>query len=80
VLGRFGLPRSFERVTLLGGRGSGRTPLVAVVRPTDDGEAFDADVVDADGFVVLQLRGYRSTELPGAVGPDQVQTFRVAAA
>ncbi len=79
VLGRFGLPRSFERVTLLGGQASGRAPLVAVVRPRGNGEAFDAEVVDAEGLVVLQLRGYRSTELPGAIGPDQLRTFRVAA-
>ncbi|HXJ64641.1 MAG TPA: SDR family oxidoreductase, partial [Actinomycetota bacterium] len=78
-LGRFGLPRSFERVTLFEHPEGRRTPLVAVVTPRNGGEAFDATVVDADGGVVLRLDGYRSVELPGALDPDQVQIFRGAA-
>jgi NAD(P)-dependent dehydrogenase (short-subunit alcohol dehydrogenase family)/acyl carrier protein len=41
--------------------------LWAVVEAAGDGESFNAQVVDDDGAVYLQLRGYRTVALPGKV-------------
>jgi acyl transferase domain-containing protein len=80
TVGRFALPHSFERVTSFGGAAAWRAPLVAVVTARDGGESFDAIVADADGVVCMQLEGYRSVELPGAIAPAQAQIFQAAAA
>jgi len=54
-------------------------PLVASVTARDGGERFDATVIDATGNVCVVLEGYRSVELPGAVGPDELAIFFRAA-
>jgi hypothetical protein len=79
ALGRFALPHSFERVTAFGGPEARRAPLVAVVTAREDGERFDAMVVDAEGIVCVKLEGYRSVELPGAIAPTELRIFRAAA-
>jgi acyl transferase domain-containing protein/acyl carrier protein len=59
------LPARIDRVELFGRVGDD-APHWAVVRPTEGGA--DADVVDADGRVVLRMRGYGTAVLPD--GPD----------
>ncbi|MCW5853906.1 MAG: SDR family NAD(P)-dependent oxidoreductase, partial [Anaerolineae bacterium] len=41
--------------------------LYAVVTAVDNGQAFDAHVVDESGQVYVDLRGYRTVQLPGQV-------------
>jgi hypothetical protein len=43
--------------------------VAAVVEPGDTG--FDGRVVDEAGTVLVEVRGYRTVELPGAVDPDR---------
>ena len=76
--GRFAIPHSLDRVVVFGGSEARPGPLVASVTARDDGERFDATVVDASGNVCVELEGYRSVELPGAVGPDELAIFRTA--
>ena len=40
--------------------------------------SVDADVVDGDGRVVLRLEGYRTIELPGGPGADDLAPIREA--
>ncbi len=75
-LGRFALPRSFERVSAFGGLEARRPPLVAVVTARDGGERFDATVVDAEGTICVKLQGYRSVELPGHVAASDLRIFQ----
>ncbi|MGF1469143.1 MAG: SDR family NAD(P)-dependent oxidoreductase [Sandaracinaceae bacterium] len=60
--GRMGLPRHIDRVRIARAAPHGR--LGAVVRA--DNGAFDAQVVDENGTVLVELRGYR-TEILGEV-------------
>jgi hypothetical protein len=41
--------------------------LYALATPVDDGAAFDAQVVDEAGNVYVDLKGYRTVQLPGSV-------------
>jgi len=62
--GRFGLPRHVDRIVLHDAPEShGR--IEAVVTSEEDG--FDGRVLDETGSVLLELSGYRTTELPGAL-------------
>jgi len=61
----FGLPAALGRLRLY------RPPLVgdrffAEVRTIEGGGGFDAQVVDAEGHLVLELSGYRTVALPDA--------------
>jgi hypothetical protein len=43
-------------------------PYYSVVRRSDSGSGFDADIVDENGDVFIRLTDYRTAELPGAAG------------
>ena len=45
-------------------RSAFHTPVVATV---DGGASFDAQVIDEDGTVYVELKGYRTVQLPGTV-------------
>jgi hypothetical protein len=81
--GRMALPTHLDRVELVGAPTDG-AELVAVVRTHqvdgDDTAAFDADVVDATGVVVLRMRGYRTIELPAGPGDELLEPLRAAMA
>jgi Polyketide synthase dehydratase N-terminal domain len=62
---RMGLPFGFDRLELLRA-GDGEVECAAVVHPRDGG-AFDVEVADVDGKVLLALEGYRTAALPGPV-------------
>jgi hypothetical protein len=66
--GRLGLPLGLSRLEVPGAEG-GEVESVALTRSAPEG-AFDVDVVDAEGRVVLSLRGYRTATLPGTVAGD----------
>jgi NAD(P)-dependent dehydrogenase (short-subunit alcohol dehydrogenase family) len=68
VEGRWALPTHVDRVATWGDEDDAG-PIVAVVRPRDDG-AFDARVVGAQGRVLVELEGYRTVDVPDAVDPD----------
>ncbi|MFN2160835.1 MAG: polyketide synthase dehydratase domain-containing protein, partial [Candidatus Promineifilaceae bacterium] len=44
---------------------TGAARLFALVNTEDDGETFDARVVDENGRVYVDLRGYRTVSRPG---------------
>jgi NAD(P)-dependent dehydrogenase (short-subunit alcohol dehydrogenase family) len=79
--GRMGLPQHIDRVRVLPRREvDGDGPIHAVVRPHADGSAFDAEVVDDSGTLLLQVEGYRTIPLPGAVPEAQLAPLRAAVA
>jgi NAD(P)-dependent dehydrogenase (short-subunit alcohol dehydrogenase family) len=63
----FGLPSKLASLRLLPAAGSNGHRLYAEVRPCEDGDGFDARVVDAGGNVHLELSGYRTVALPAPV-------------
>jgi hypothetical protein len=67
--GRMGLPHHVGLLRVSEGGADGRS--LAVVAPPA-GEAVDVDVVDADGHVLVQLRGYRTASLPDTVAADEL--------
>ncbi|MBI5105323.1 MAG: polyketide synthase dehydratase domain-containing protein [Solirubrobacterales bacterium] len=74
--GRMGLPTHVDRVRRYAAP-DGAAILHAVVTPRDDG-GTDAEVVAADGHVVVALEGYRTTELPGGVDEELLAPIRDA--
>jgi acyl transferase domain-containing protein/acyl carrier protein/NAD(P)-dependent dehydrogenase (short-subunit alcohol dehydrogenase family) len=71
---RMGLPLGFRRLELAG-EVNGEVESTAVVEATDDG-SFDVDVANTDGQVVLSLRGYRTSALPGEVSGEAFGALR----
>jgi hypothetical protein len=67
-LGRFGLPEHVDRIVVHDGLYDLEGRVEAVVESDDAG--FGGRVVDETGRVLLELHGYRTIELPGAVDPD----------
>ena len=68
---RYGLPSRITRVQKLRDISPDDRPFYSVVRHSETGAGFDADVVDQDGEVYLRLVDYRTAELPGAAGTLQ---------
>jgi hypothetical protein len=67
--GRFGLPHRVDRIVLHSALDAPEGRVAALVEP---GEArFDGRVVDEAGSVLVELRGYRTVELPGGVDPER---------
>jgi hypothetical protein len=65
---RLALPMALDSVRVFGREEDGATSrLWAVVTARDGGTAFDAHVVDENGRVFAELRGYRAVPLPGTV-------------
>ncbi len=76
VQGRMGLPLHIDRVSLFcdSARAEGR--LYAVVTPNPGAGSFDAEVVDPNGNLFLQLSGYRTVAVPGAVDAGRLQALQ----
>ncbi|MBE1495760.1 acyl transferase domain-containing protein/acyl carrier protein [Amycolatopsis lexingtonensis] len=66
--GRFGLPRHVDRIVLHDAP-EPRGRLEAVV--TSEADGFGGRVLDETGAVLLELSGYRTTELPGALDVER---------
>jgi hypothetical protein len=63
---RFGLPSQIQRVQKLKEASPKDRPFFTIVRHSESGSGFDADVVDESGEVYIRLTDYRTAELPGA--------------
>jgi hypothetical protein len=74
--GRLGLPFAVDAVRALA-HPRADASLVAVTHP-NDGRGVDADVIDDRGTVCLEVRGYRTTELPQALDVAALAPFRAA--
>jgi hypothetical protein len=75
VQGRMGLPLHIDRVAvvrpdLIVGR------LYAVVTPDLEHGSFNAEVVDASGNCYVELIGYRTVALPGAVDSERLKALQ----
>jgi hypothetical protein len=76
VEGRMGLPQHIDRVSLLSDPEEAEGRLFAVVSPNLREGSFDAEVVDAKGTRYLQLSGYRTVAVPGAVDAGRLKRCR----
>jgi len=65
---RYGLPSRISRIQKFREISANDRPFYSVVRHSETGSGFDADVVDQSGEVFLRLMDYRTAELPGAAG------------
>ncbi len=61
--GRLALPEAVDRVQIYSQPGASEK-LFALVEAREDGNGFDAQVVDERGAVYIQLQGYRTVSLP----------------
>ena len=78
VQGRMGLPQHIDRVSLLRDLDEAEGRLVAVVTPNLREGSFDAEVVDGKGNRCLQLSGYRTVAVPGAVDAGRLKVLQAA--
>jgi malonyl CoA-acyl carrier protein transacylase/NAD(P)-dependent dehydrogenase (short-subunit alcohol dehydrogenase family) len=79
VEGRMGLPQHIDRVSLLVcDPEEAEGQLYAVVTPNPLKGSFDAEVVNAKGTRYLQLSGYRTVAVPGAVDAGRLEALRAA--
>jgi NAD(P)-dependent dehydrogenase (short-subunit alcohol dehydrogenase family)/acyl carrier protein len=76
--GKMGLPQHIDRVTLLSDPERAMGPVYAVVTPNPSQASFDAEIVDAKGNRYLQLRGYRTIEIPNAVDAERLKALQAA--
>jgi 3-oxoacyl-(acyl-carrier-protein) synthase/NAD(P)-dependent dehydrogenase (short-subunit alcohol dehydrogenase family)/acyl carrier protein len=76
--GRLALPARVGRLDLLREPGSSQGPFFAVVTPRPAAQGFDADVVDSEGNVLIQLRGYQTIALPIDIDQGLLVPFRAA--
>ena len=66
VDGRFGLPAKIGRVQKFKEPSITSAQLYTVVRHSNGGPGFDADVIDESGNVYMRVEDYHTAELPGA--------------
>ncbi|MFZ0420014.1 MAG: SDR family NAD(P)-dependent oxidoreductase [Candidatus Sulfotelmatobacter sp.] len=79
VQGRMGLPQHIDCVSpLLHAPESDEILLYAVVTPNEDHGSFDAEVVDTNGNRYLQISGYRTVAVPGAVDNERLKALQAA--
>ena len=78
VEGRMGLPQHIDRVSLLRNPEEAEDPLFAIVSPNLREGSFDAEVVDERGNLYLQLSGYRTVVVPGAVDAGPLKVLQAA--
>jgi hypothetical protein len=81
VQASMGLPQHIDRVSpssLLLNPEAAETRIYAVVTPDPGRSSFDAEVVDATGNRYLQLKGYRTVAVPGAVNTERLKSLQAA--
>jgi len=78
--GRMGLPQHIDRVSSLVSPSpeSADARLYAVAIPDPGRSSFDAEVVDTKGNCYLQLSGYRTVAVPGAVDAERLKALQAA--
>jgi acyl transferase domain-containing protein/acyl carrier protein/NAD(P)-dependent dehydrogenase (short-subunit alcohol dehydrogenase family) len=72
---RMGLPAALEHLELHQPGGGAESGASAVVRRVGAGR-FDVDVTDAEGRIVVVLKGYRTSALPEPVKADAFRALR----
>ncbi len=78
VEGRMGLPQHIDRLCLLRNPEEGERRLFAIVTPNRREGSFNAEVVDERGNRCLQLSGYRTVAIPGAVDAGRLKVLQAA--
>jgi acyl transferase domain-containing protein/NAD(P)-dependent dehydrogenase (short-subunit alcohol dehydrogenase family)/acyl carrier protein len=78
VQGRMGLPLHLDRVSLTRDPERVEGRLYAVVTPNPGEGSFDAEVVDTNGNRYVQLCGYRTVAVPGAVDVGRLEALQAA--
>ena len=79
VEGRMGLPQHIGRLSIFScPPESARGELYAVVTPCPGQVSFDAQVVDAQGNIYLQLTDYRTVAVPNGIDAERLKTLRTA--
>jgi NAD(P)-dependent dehydrogenase (short-subunit alcohol dehydrogenase family) len=76
--GVLGLPNAIQSLAFYP-QEANESPLFAQVRPVvrEDGQvSFDAWVVDAQGHLFLEMKGYRMAPLPYAADPEQLRPLQ----
>jgi len=76
VQGRMGLPLHIDRVSVASLADLAERRLYAVVTPDPGRGSFDAEVVDTAGNRYVQLSGYRTVALPGAVDAEALKALQ----
>jgi malonyl CoA-acyl carrier protein transacylase len=74
--GKMALPRKIDQVRFNGAALEEDQVLHAVVTPRGESGQFDATVVDQQGRVLVELKGYESIEYPGAIDEFLHAPFR----
>jgi 3-oxoacyl-(acyl-carrier-protein) synthase/acyl carrier protein/NAD(P)-dependent dehydrogenase (short-subunit alcohol dehydrogenase family) len=74
---KMGLPYSIDRLRVVCPADGGSSNLYSIVVPNADG-SFDATVADAGGKIHIEMRGYRTMELPDPVDPELLEALRTA--
>jgi acyl transferase domain-containing protein/NAD(P)-dependent dehydrogenase (short-subunit alcohol dehydrogenase family) len=77
--GRMGLPQVVDQVIVLRAPENAEGPLYAVVSPSANEQAFNAQVTDSSGNVYVQVTGYRTIALPNAIDADSLKALKAAA-
>ena len=73
---RMGLPSHIQHVSPSNGHAKGEGRLYAVVTPHPERGNFDAEVVDANGSVYIQLNGYSTTTLPAGLDAESLKPLQ----
>jgi NAD(P)-dependent dehydrogenase (short-subunit alcohol dehydrogenase family) len=74
--GRMGLPLRIDVVRPFDDPGEAELPVHARVGLGDENGAFDAEVSDASGRVLVEVRGYKTVEHPDPIDPERIGSFR----
>jgi hypothetical protein len=73
---RFGLPSRISRLQKIREVSPANQPLYSVVKQSDSGIGFDADIVDQNGDVFIRLTDYRTSELQGVAATMQTEPIK----
>jgi hypothetical protein len=73
---RMGLPSHIHHVSSSNGHSKRGGRLYAVVTPNPETGSFDAEVVDSDGNVYVQLNGYSTAALPAALDAESLKSLQ----
>jgi 2-methylisocitrate lyase-like PEP mutase family enzyme len=69
------LPQHIDRVSVASVPDLAEGRFYAVVTPATGG-SFNAEVIDTAGYRYVQLSGYRTVALPGAVDAERLKTLQ----
>jgi hypothetical protein len=74
--GRFGLPQRVDRIRF-GPLADPQGQVQAVVTPRAGEEAFDAEILDESGAVLVSVEGYRTVDFPAEVDATALRPLQV---